>query len=58
MKTRSATTLVAVLAAAAFWATPVMAQHDHGDKAQPGHDDGHAHGAVAKAKTFAEAAMR
>lgn len=59
MKKRSASTFLAALAAAALWATPVMAQHDHGDeKAQPGHDDGHAHGEVAKAKTFGEAARR
>jgi hypothetical protein len=59
MKMRSTTTLLAALAAAALWTTPVMAQHDHGGaKAQPRHDDGHVHGEVAKAKTFAEAARR
>lgn len=62
MKSRPATTLLAALAAAAIWTTPVMAQHDHGDKkGQPDHGHGaddHAHGEVAKAKTFAEAARR
>lgn len=59
MKKPVASTYLAALAAAALWATPVMAQHDHGDdKAQPGHDDGHAHGEVARAKTFGEAARR
>lgn len=53
MKTRSVTTLLAALTAAAFWTTPVIAQPDHGHK-----DGDHAHGDVAKAKTFAEAARR
>lgn len=62
MKTRSATTFLTALAAAAFWTMPVMGQHDHNDKkGEPDHshkDGDHAHGEVAKAKTFAEAARR
>jgi len=45
MKTRSVTTLLAAIAAAAVWATPVCAQHDHGGGGQPGHE----HGPAAKA---------
>lgn len=59
MKKRSASTFLAALVAAALWATPLVAQQDHGEKhAQTGHDDGHAHGETAKAKTFGEAARR
>ncbi len=52
MKKRSATTLLAALAAAVLWTTPVLAQHDHAK------DEGHAHGDVAKPKSFSEAARR
>ncbi len=58
MKKRSVGTLLAALAAAAFWTTPVLAQHSHDDKAQPGHkDDGHNH-APAKAAADYAAAVR
>lgn len=60
MKKRSAGTLLAALAAAAFWATPVLAQHSHDDKpgGQPGHkDDGHSH-APSKAAADYAAAVR
>lgn len=40
-------------------APSVLAQHSHGAGEQPGHkDDGHAHGEVAKAGSFADAAQR
>lgn len=62
MKTRSATSILAALVAAAIWATPAHAQHDHDDKkGEPDHshkDGDHAHGEVAKAKSFGEAARR
>lgn len=58
MKKRSVDTLLAALAAAAFWTTPVLAQHSHDDKPQPGHkDDGHSH-APAKAAADYAAAVR
>lgn len=54
--------LITAGAALSLGAPAALAQHDHAksdDHAkQPGHDDGHAHGEVAKAKTFAEAARR
>lgn len=40
-------------------APSALAQHSHGSDAQPGHkDDGHSHGEVAKAGSFADAAQR
>lgn len=40
-------------------APSALAQHSHGSDGQPGHkDDGHAHGEVAKAGSFADAAQR
>lgn len=57
MKKRFVGTLVAAIAAAAFWTTPVLAQHSHDDKAQPGHkDDGHSHGEMKAAADYAAAA--
>ncbi|HVZ95219.1 MAG TPA: heavy metal-binding domain-containing protein [Phycisphaerales bacterium] len=41
--------------AALSWATPALAQHDHGKAGQPAD---HSHGEVAKAKSFGEAARR
>ena len=55
MQTSIASSLLAAIAAAALWTTPVMAQHEHG-KDERGGD--HAHGAVAKAKSFGEASRR
>jgi len=55
MKTRSASSLMAALAAAALWTAPVMAQHEHG-KDDKGGD--HSHGTVAKAKSLSEASRR
>lgn len=56
MTKRSVSTLLAAFAAAAFWTTPVLAQHSHDDKTQPGHkDDGHSHGEMKAADSYAAA---
>ncbi len=56
MKKRSVSNLLAALAAAAFWTTPVLAQHSQDDKPQPGHkDDGHSHAPAKAADSYAAA---
>ncbi len=48
-----------LLSGLAFSAAPsALAQHSHGAGGQPGHQDDHAHGEVAKAGSFADAAQR
>lgn len=46
---------MAAAGAALAWATPALAQHEHGKGDQPAD---HSHGEVAKAKSFGEAARR
>lgn len=58
MKKCSVGTLMAALAAAMVWTTPVLAQHSHDRQpgAQPGHnDDGHSHSPAKAADSFAAA---
>ena len=57
MKTQYAPSLLAAFAAAAFWTTPVLAQHSHDEAATPAakHDDSHSHGEMKPADNFAAA---
>ncbi len=53
MKTRYAQSLLALIPAAMFWATPVLAQNNHDETAK--HDDAHSHVEMKPAENFAAA---